>query len=98
MMKKQGLVLACLNFDVRFIPVPQHLQHQKKSNATEGKWTINHKLPVAASKESLIVRVNQCLSAPYHWLSVDAEKPGDIVDFIDCIFQSFVGHFIHSID
>ena len=31
------------------------------------------------------------ISSLFHWLSVDAERPSDIVDFIDCIFHSFVG-------
>ena len=31
------------------------------------------------------------ISSLFHWLSVDAERPSDIVDFINCIFHSFVG-------
>ena len=31
------------------------------------------------------------ISSLFHWLSVDAERPSDIVDFIDYIFHSFVG-------
>ena len=31
------------------------------------------------------------ISSLFHWPSVDAERPSDIVDFIDCIFHSFVG-------
>ena len=31
------------------------------------------------------------INSLFHWLSVDAERPSDIVNSIDCIFHSFVG-------